>query len=84
MSEHHEVLPPSATRRELLSEQAADAVRAYADRERAKVETLTAVLEDIAAHGYPDPESGVLWETARDAHLAELADSEGEGGRRVA
>lgn len=73
----------AAAGREPLTEQAADAVRAYADRERSKADTLAAVLEDIAANGYPAPESGVLWETARDEHLAELDDA-ANGGRRVA
>ncbi|MFI6063238.1 hypothetical protein [Streptomyces sp. NPDC051286] len=36
--------------------------------------TLASVLEDIATNGYPAPEAGVLWEAARDAHLATLAD----------
>ncbi|CAM5620119.1 hypothetical protein SAVIM40S_02422 [Streptomyces avidinii] len=34
------------------------------------------MLEDIAAHGYPAPETGMLWETACDAHLARLADEQ--------
>ncbi|MFE6134167.1 hypothetical protein ACFQ6Q_38840 [Streptomyces sp. NPDC056437] len=56
-----------------LDPAAADAVRAYAAAERAKTDTLASVLEDIAANGYPSPETGVPWETARDAHLADLA-----------
>ncbi|MFG2097317.1 hypothetical protein [Streptomyces sp. NPDC048612] len=59
--------------RQPLDEHAADSVRAYAAAERAKTDVLASVLEDIAAHGYPTPESGVPWETARDAHLQRLA-----------
>ncbi|NEA49728.1 hypothetical protein [Streptomyces sp. SID10815] len=38
-----------------------------------RVDVLASVLEDIAEHGYPAAESGVLWEEARDAHLERLA-----------
>ncbi|UUU44295.1 hypothetical protein [Streptomyces sp. NBC_00162] len=62
--------------RQPLDEHAAASVLAYAADQRAKVDVLASVLEDIAAHGYPTPESGVLWETARDAHLARLADGQ--------
>lgn len=51
-------------------------VRAYAAAERAKTDVLASVLEDIATSRYPAPESGVLWETARDAHLTRLADEQ--------
>ncbi|WP_405704905.1 hypothetical protein OG264_00760 [Streptomyces xanthophaeus] len=60
--------------RQPLDEHAAASVLAYAADQRAKVDVLASVLEDIAAHGYPSPEVGELWETARDAHLARLAD----------
>ena len=56
------------------------AVAAYAARERERAEQLAAVLEGIAEHGYPDPAGGVLWETARDDHLARLAGQDGPGG----
>ncbi|MEU9237235.1 hypothetical protein [Streptomyces subrutilus] len=59
-----------------LDEHAAASVLAYAADQRAKVDVLASVLEDIAANGYPAPESGVLWETARDAHLERLADGQ--------
>ncbi|MEU9379050.1 hypothetical protein AB0D94_35570 [Streptomyces sp. NPDC048255] len=59
-----------------LDEHAAASVLAYAADQRAKVDVLASVLEDIAAHGYPSAETGVLWETARDAHLARLADEQ--------
>ncbi|MFF8513215.1 hypothetical protein ACF064_34685 [Streptomyces sp. NPDC015492] len=39
----------------------------------ARVDVLASVLEDIAANGYPSPETGVLWAEARDAHLDRLA-----------
>ncbi|MCI3220913.1 hypothetical protein GXP76_01700 [Streptomyces sp. NP-1717] len=55
---------------------AAASVLAYAAAERAKTDVLASVLEDIAANGYPSPESGVPWETARDTHLARLADEQ--------
>lgn len=59
-----------------LDEHAAASVLAYAADQRAKVDLLASVLEDIAANGYPAPEAGLLWETARDAHLACLADEQ--------
>lgn len=62
--------------RQQLEPAAADAVRAYAAAERAKTDALASMLEDIAEHGYPSPESGVPWETARDTHLARLADEQ--------
>ncbi|MFK0046126.1 hypothetical protein ACIQU4_18850 [Streptomyces sp. NPDC090741] len=60
--------------RQPLDEHAAASVLAYAADQRAKVDVLASVLEDIAANGYPSPETGLLWETARDAHLDRLAD----------
>ncbi|WP_437109204.1 hypothetical protein [Streptomyces sp. enrichment culture] len=39
------------------------------DRSRSR----TGVLEDIAAHGLPDPEQCTPWEDPREAHLARLA-----------
>ncbi|WP_159394938.1 hypothetical protein [Streptomyces sp. 2323.1] len=45
-------------------------------RERAKTDALASVLEDIATSGYPDLQTGVLWEAARDEHLAGLADEQ--------
>ncbi|MEU2730633.1 hypothetical protein ABZ650_23250 [Streptomyces griseoviridis] len=68
--------PAPAPARQPLDEQAAESVLAYAAAERAKTDVLASVLEDIAANGYPAPESGVPWETARDAHLARLADEQ--------
>ncbi|APE26706.1 hypothetical protein [Streptomyces venezuelae] len=65
-----------APARQPLDEHAAASARAYAAAERAKTDVLASVLEDIAANGYPAPESGVPWETARDAHLARLADEQ--------
>lgn len=62
-----------APERQPLGATAADAVRAYAANERAKTDLLASVLEDIAANGYPSPDGGVPWETARDGHLAKLA-----------
>jgi hypothetical protein len=67
---------PAPAARQPLEPPAADAVRSYAAAERAKTDTLASVLEDIATNGYPAPETGVLWETARDAHLATLADKQ--------
>ncbi|MEU3188684.1 hypothetical protein ACFZAT_32425 [Streptomyces sp. NPDC008163] len=68
--------PAPAPARQPLDEHAAESVLAYAAAERAKTDVLASVLEDIAANGYPAPESGVPWETARDAHLARLADEQ--------
>ncbi|MFJ8076988.1 hypothetical protein ACIQ7Q_24355 [Streptomyces sp. NPDC096176] len=68
--------PQPAPERQPLDETAADAVRAYAAKEREKTDALASVLEDIALNGYPAPETGVLWETARDAHLARLPGEE--------
>ncbi|MEU3434184.1 hypothetical protein [Streptomyces sp. NPDC006863] len=68
--------PAPAPARQPLDEYAAESVLAYAAAERAKTDVLASVLEDIAANGYPAPESGVPWETARDAHLARLADEQ--------
>ncbi|MFB8046044.1 hypothetical protein ACFC8F_32665 [Streptomyces hydrogenans] len=68
--------PAPVPARQPLDEHAADSVRAYAAAERAKTDILASVLEDIAANGYPSPESGMPWETARDAHLARLADEQ--------
>ncbi|WP_406359534.1 hypothetical protein OID55_01080 [Streptomyces sp. NBC_00715] len=65
--------PAPAPDRQPLDETAAASVRAYAADQRARVDALASVLEDIAAHGYPAAESGVLWEDARDAHLERLA-----------
>ncbi|MCX4547082.1 hypothetical protein [Streptomyces sp. NBC_01565] len=62
--------------RQPLDEHAAASVLAYAADQRAKVDVLASVLEDIAAHGYPAPETGTLWETARDAHLARITDEQ--------
>ncbi|MGW1171575.1 hypothetical protein [Streptomyces sp. NPDC002550] len=59
--------------RQPLDENAAESLRAYAADQRARVDVLASVLEDIAEHGYPSAESGVLWEEARDAHLERLA-----------
>ncbi|MDP9954147.1 MULTISPECIES: hypothetical protein [Streptomyces] len=68
--------PADTTVRQPLDEHAAASVLAYAAAERAKTDILASVLEDIAANGYPAAESGVPWETARDAHLARLANEE--------
>ncbi|MFG3545759.1 hypothetical protein [Streptomyces clavifer] len=65
-----------APARQPLDEHAAESIRAYAAAERAKTDVLASVLEDIAAHGYPSPDTGVPWETARDEHLARLADEQ--------
>ncbi|MET8820460.1 hypothetical protein EF914_25090 [Streptomyces sp. WAC05458] len=65
--------PAPVPDRQPLDEHAAASVRAYAADQRAKVDVLASVLEDIAANGYPAAESGVLWEEARDAHLERLA-----------
>ena len=68
--------PATAPDRQPLDETAATSVRKYAADQRARVDVLASVLEDIAEHGYPSPESGVPWEVARDAHLARLAGEE--------
>lgn len=68
--------PATAPDRQPLEEHAAAALCAYASDQRAKADTLASVLEDIAAHGYPSPETGVLWEDARDNHLQRLAGEE--------
>jgi hypothetical protein len=65
--------PATEPARQPLDEHAAESVLAYAAAERAKTDVLASVLEDIAANGYPSPESGIAWETARDSHLARLA-----------
>ncbi|OQD51863.1 hypothetical protein BM536_037715 [Streptomyces phaeoluteigriseus] len=69
MSEQPALVPD----RQPLDEHAAASARAYAAEQRARVDALASVLEDIAAHGYPSPETGVLWEEARDGHLERLA-----------
>ncbi|MFJ2095486.1 hypothetical protein ACIOEW_40705 [Streptomyces sp. NPDC087901] len=69
MSEQPALVPD----RQPLDEHAAASARAYAADQRARVDVLASVLEDIAAHGYPSAETGVLWEEARDAHLERLA-----------
>jgi hypothetical protein len=69
MSEQPALVPD----RQPLDEHAAASARAYAADQRARVDVLASVLEDIAANGYPSPETGVLWEEARDAHLDRLA-----------
>ncbi|GAA2990800.1 hypothetical protein [Streptomyces fulvorobeus] len=71
--------PATAPARQPLDEHAAASVRAYAADQRAKVDVLASVLEEIAANGYPSPESGVPWETACDAHLARLGDEQPRG-----
>ncbi len=47
-----------------LDKTAAASARQYAADQRARVDVLASVLEDIAENGYPSPESGVLWEVA--------------------
>ncbi|MEV6732815.1 MULTISPECIES: hypothetical protein [unclassified Streptomyces] len=69
-------VPAPVPERQPLDEHAAASVLAYAADQRAKVDVLASALEDIAANGYPSPETGVLWETARDAHLARFADEQ--------
>ncbi|MFF7333329.1 hypothetical protein [Streptomyces sp. NPDC008150] len=59
--------------RQPLDEHAAASARAYAADQRARVDVPASVLEDIAAHGYPSPQTGALWEEARSAHLDRLA-----------
>lgn len=66
----------TAPDRQPLDAPAAESVRRYAADQRARVDVLASVLEDIAERGYPSPESGVPWEAARDAHLARLADEQ--------
>ncbi|MGV9937283.1 hypothetical protein [Streptomyces olivaceoviridis] len=68
--------PAPAPARQPLDEHAAESARAYASDLRAPFDVLASVLEDVAANGYPAPESGVLWEDARDAHLESLADEQ--------
>ncbi|MEU2554511.1 hypothetical protein ABZ589_22980 [Streptomyces sp. NPDC013313] len=68
--------PAAAPDRQPLDEHAAAALRAYASDQRVKVDALASALEDIAAHGYPSPETGMLWEDARDAHLQRIAGEE--------
>lgn len=65
--------PAPVPDRQPLDEHAAASVGAYAADQRAKVDVLASVLEDIAANGYPAAESGVLWAEARDAYLERLA-----------
>jgi hypothetical protein len=58
--------------RQQLEPAAADAVRAYAARTRAKADEFAAVLEDIAANGLPAVEDCTPWEDLRETHLARL------------
>ncbi|MGW7210496.1 hypothetical protein [Streptomyces sp. NPDC054837] len=51
----------------------ADAVQAVAAQARERADQFAAVLEDIAAHGLPDPEQCAPWEELREQHLARLA-----------
>ncbi|MFD8949789.1 hypothetical protein ACFV0B_13135 [Streptomyces xanthophaeus] len=60
--------------RQPLDEHAAASVLAYVAGQPPKADVLASVPEDIAVHGYPSPEAGMLRETARYAHLARLAD----------
>ncbi|MGR6968126.1 hypothetical protein ACU639_00620 [Streptomyces cynarae] len=59
--------------RQQLEPAAADAVRAYAARTRAKADQFAAVLEDIAANGLPSVEDCTPWEELRETHLDRLA-----------
>lgn len=81
--DRHDVLEPLISQEpaaapdcQPLDETAAASIRQYAAAQRARVDVLASVLEDIATNGYPSPESDVLWEDARDAHLARLAGEE--------
>ncbi|MFZ3474891.1 hypothetical protein ACODT3_01575 [Streptomyces sp. 4.24] len=65
--------PAGTAPRQQLEPAAADAVRAYAAKTRARADQFAAVLEDIAANGLPDPEQGTPWEELREVHLARLA-----------
>ncbi|WP_030302086.1 hypothetical protein [Streptomyces katrae] len=59
-----------------LDERAAASVVAFAAEQRGKVDVLASVVEGIAAYGYPSPETGELWATARDAHLDRFIDEQ--------
>ncbi|MFJ6794962.1 hypothetical protein [Streptomyces sp. NPDC091268] len=59
--------------RQQLEPAAADAVRAYAAKTRARADQFAAVLEDIATNGLPDPEQCTAWEELREAHIARIA-----------
>ena len=67
----------SAPGRQPLTGKSADALRAYAARQRANADELAATLEDIAANGLPAPEFTTPWETVRDRRLAELSAERG-------
>lgn len=64
--------PQPAPRREPLTPESADALRAYAARTREQADSLAAVLEDIAVNGLPDPEDCIAWEEIRERKLAQL------------
>ncbi|MFF1495317.1 hypothetical protein [Streptomyces sp. NPDC058304] len=74
MSQQPAIAP--APERQPLDGRGAAAVLACAADQRAKVDVSASVLEDIAANGYPSPETLRLWETAREGHLDRLADEQ--------
>ncbi|MFF4741255.1 hypothetical protein ACFY2W_36040 [Streptomyces sp. NPDC001262] len=74
MSDHEQQPAPD---RQPVSPKGADALRAYAARQRISAEQLAAFLEDVAANGLPTPEATTPWEAVRDRRLAELAPERG-------
>ena len=55
-----------------LDEQAAENLRAWADRERTQNPELADLLERFAVEGLPGPEDGTPWEEIRDRHYEAL------------
>ncbi|MGW1871614.1 hypothetical protein ACWCPS_39660 [Streptomyces mauvecolor] len=78
MSEYEQQSDPKPAVRQPVTPNGADALRAYAQRQRASADELAAVLEDIAANGLPAPESTTPWEVVRDRRLAQLAAERGQ------
>lgn len=66
-----DVQPPAAGR-ESLTEDGAQALRAYAARTREDADLLAGVLEDIALNGLPDPATCTPWEELRERKLEQL------------
>ncbi|MFF3159422.1 hypothetical protein [Streptomyces sp. NPDC057910] len=72
MSEYEPQTAPQGPERQLVTPEGAQALRAYARRQRENAEALAAVLEDIATNGLPALEDCVPWDELRDAKLREL------------
>ncbi|AJC62058.1 hypothetical protein [Streptomyces sp. 769] len=66
-----------ASDRRPVTPQGAEALRAYAARQRSSADQLATFLEDVAANGRPAPGSTTPWDVVRDRRLAELSTARG-------